>query len=104
VRVDLLQQIESATSHVLVLDAIKLIENGLNEACDAVWVVTCPPEVQLARLMKRNNFSREEALLRMQAQPPQEEKVAVATVVIDNGGTLAETEQQVQTAWEKIPR
>lgn len=102
VRVDLLRQLEEATAPVLVLDAIKLIENGLSDACDAVWVVTCPPEIQLERLMKRNNFSHEEALLRIQAQPPQSEKVAVATVVIDNGGTLAETERQVQAAWEKI--
>jgi dephospho-CoA kinase len=102
VRVDLLRQIQESTAPVLVLDAIKLIENGLSLACDAIWVVTCPPEIQLERLMKRNNFSREEALLRIQAQPPQSEKVAVADVVIDNGGTLAETERQVQTAWEKI--
>lgn len=102
VRVDLLRQIQAGTAPVLVLDAIKLLEGGLADAADAIWVVTCPPEVQLERLMKRNNFSREEALLRMQAQPPQEEKVARATVVIDNGGTLAETGRQVQAAWEQI--
>ncbi len=102
VRVDMLRQIQAATAPVLVIDAIKLIENGMSAASDAVWVVTCPPEIQLERLMKRNNFSREEAQLRIQAQPPQSEKVAHATVVIDNGGSLAETAQQIQSAWEKI--
>jgi dephospho-CoA kinase len=102
VRVDLLRQIQESTAPVIVIDAIKLIESGLASASDDLWVVTCPPEIQLERLMKRNNFSREEALLRIQAQHPQAEKVALASVVIDNGGSLEETERQVQQAWEKI--
>lgn len=102
VRVEMLRQVREACSQVVVLDAIKLLENGLNRACDATWVVTCPPEIQLERLMQRNNFSREEALLRIQAQPPQAEKVAQADVVIDNGGSLKETEPQVEKAWQKI--
>lgn len=102
VRVETLRQVQAAPTQVVVLDAIKLLENGLNQACDATWVVTCPPEIQLERLMRRNNFSREEALLRIQAQPPQAEKVAQADVVIDNGGALTATEQQVEEAWQKI--
>lgn len=103
VRVEILRQVQAATSRVVVLDAIKLLENGLNQGCDATWVVTCPPDIQLERLMRRNNFSCEEALLRIQAQPPQSEKVAAADVVIDNGGTLDATEAQVEQAWQKIP-
>lgn len=102
VRTEILRQIQVADTQVVVLDAIKLLENGLNTGCDAVWVVTCPPDIQLERLMRRNNFSREEALLRIQAQPPQAEKVAKADVVIDNGGSLAATEEQVEAAWQKI--
>lgn len=102
VRVEILRQVREAPSQVVVLDAIKLLESGLNRAGDATWVVTCPPEIQLERLMRRNNFSREEALLRIQAQPSQAEKVAQADVVIDNGGTLTATEQQVEEAWQKI--
>jgi dephospho-CoA kinase len=102
VRAEILRQIQAAPTGVVVLDAIKLLEGGLSKGCDAVWVVTCPPKIQLERLMRRNNFSREEALLRIQAQPPQSEKVAVADVVIDNGGSLAATEAQVEAAWLKI--
>jgi dephospho-CoA kinase len=103
VRVEILRQIAEATPPIVVLDAIKLIENGLADASDSVWVVTCPPEVQLERLMKRNNFSEEEALIRIKAQPLQAEKVARADVVIDNGGSLTDTEAQVEAAWGKIP-
>ncbi len=102
VRTEILRQIQEAASRVVVLDAIKLLENSLNTGCDAVWVVTCPPEIQLERLMRRNNFSREEALLRIEAQPPQAGKVVQADVVIDNGGSLAATEKQVAAAWQKI--
>jgi len=102
VRVEILRQIAEADRPIVVLDAIKLIENGLADASDSVWVVTCPPKVQLERLTKRNNFSEEEALTRIKAQPAQAEKVARADVVIDNGGSLTETEAQVAAAWERI--
>lgn len=102
VREDLLRQIQETTAPVLVIDAIKLLEGGLADGCDSVWVVSCRPEIQLERLMRRNNFSREEALLRIQAQTPQSEKIARANVVIDNGGSLKKTERQVQEAWARV--
>ena len=102
VRIEIIRQIQETTAKVVVLDAIKLIENGLHEAADAVWVVKCEPEVQLERLMRRNNFSREEALLRIEAQSPQADKIAVADVAIDNSGTLEATEMQVEKAWQGI--
>lgn len=96
--------IRQATEPVVVVEAIKLIEAGWHRTCDALWVVTCPKEQQLERLMRRRQLSREEALLRIEAQPPQEDKVALADVVIDNWGTLKETEKQVQREWEKVVR
>jgi dephospho-CoA kinase len=43
-----------------------------------------------------------EARRRIAAQPPQSEKIAQANVLIDNSGSLAETQQQVQAAWQRI--
>ncbi|MEI7554631.1 dephospho-CoA kinase [Candidatus Chlorohelix sp.] len=103
VRIEILRQLVEATSHIVVIDAIKLLESGLADNCDTIWVVTCASEIQLERLMRRNNFSVEEARLRINAQPPQSEKIARAAVVIDNSGTLEETERQVEEAWRKIP-
>ena len=102
VRLDIVRQVSEASQKVVVLDAIKLLENKLDAACDAVWVVTCTPEKQLERLMNRNSFTREEALLRIEAQSPQAEKVARANIVIDNSGSLEETRQQVSSAWEQL--
>lgn len=89
---------------VLVIDAIKLIESGLADHCDTLWVVTCDPAQQLARLMARNGFDEAEARRRIAAQPPQAEKVARADLVIDNSGSPEATIAQVDAAWGRIAR
>ncbi len=105
VRAQINKLLASASSPV-VIDAIKLFEGGLAERCDEVWVVLCRPEQQVERLIRRNNYSREEALMRIRAQPPQEAKVRLADVIIDNSGTEEETRRQVTCAWERalLPR
>jgi dephospho-CoA kinase len=90
--------IEQPGADVLVLDAIKLFEAGIADHCDEVWVVDADLDTRLDRLMQRNNIERDEALARMTAQPPQEEKLARADRVIDNSGTLEATRTQVAAA------
>ncbi len=96
--------IENSQEPVVVIEAIKLIEAGMHRACDALWVVACRKEQQLARLMEQRGLSQEEALRRIEAQPPQEAKLALADVVIDNSGSLDETWQQVKREMNKIAR
>jgi dephospho-CoA kinase len=91
-----------ATAAVAVVDAIKLIEAGIADQCDEVWVVTCPPEEQARRLMEYRDMGVEEAWKRIRAQLPQEEKVARADVVIDNSGPPARTRAQVRAAWRRV--
>jgi dephospho-CoA kinase len=79
-----------------------LIEAGRAEMCDAIWVVTARPEVQLQRLMQYRGLSEVEARQRISAQPPQSEKLKYAQVVIDNSGELSETQQHVRAALEAI--
>ena len=94
--------IEQAEAQVVVVEAIKLLESGMaRRLCYEIWVVTCHPEQQLARVMAQRGLSEAEARLRMEAQPPQAEKIAQADVVIDNGGPREDTRRQVETAWEK---
>jgi dephospho-CoA kinase len=96
--------IEDSQQPVIVVEAIKLIEAAMHRTCDALWVTTCRQEQQLARLVKQRDLSEEEALQRIEAQPPQEAKLALADVVIDNSGSLTETWQQVKREWDKILR
>jgi dephospho-CoA kinase len=98
VRAEIRRRMAASTAPLLVVDAIKLLESGLAREMDAVWVVTCPRAEQLRRLMTERGLPAEQAEARVSAQGSQEEKVRQATVVIDNGGTLAETERQVEAA------
>lgn len=97
---ELLQQ---AQAPVVVIEAIKLLEAGYSiSLCDVVWVVTAPREQQIQRLMASRGLSRDEAVLRIDAQPAQAQKVAQADVVIDNSGSLDEVRRQVQLAWQAL--
>jgi dephospho-CoA kinase len=89
---------------VAVIDAIKLLEGGWKQICDAIWVVTCPPEQQLARLVSTRGMREDEARARIAAQPSQAAKVAQADVVIDNSGSLEATRRQVEAAWQALQR
>jgi dephospho-CoA kinase len=102
VRAEIRRRLAASTAPAVVVDAIKLIESGLDRELDAVWVVTCPPAEQLRRLVEARGLTEQQARERIAAQPPQEEKVRHAAVVIDNSGSLAETERQVDEAWRRI--
>ncbi|MBN1259036.1 MAG: dephospho-CoA kinase, partial [Anaerolineae bacterium] len=65
---------------------------------------TCPEAVQVQRLVDDRGLTREQALTRIQAQPPQALKLARADVVIDTNGPLAATRRQVVAAWKQIFR
>ena len=99
VRKEIDRDIAEAEEAVVVLDAIKLFESGWADRCDEVWVVTCPREAQIERLMEKRGFSREDAEMRIDAQTPQAEKAERASVVIENSGTPASLRAQVEAAW-----
>jgi len=96
------REIEQAETTVVVIEAIKLIEAGWHHICQALWVTDCSPEQQLVRLVGERGLDHAEARRRMDAQPPQALKTALADVVIDTSGDLQETRRQVQMAWSKI--
>ncbi|HLD93493.1 MAG TPA: dephospho-CoA kinase [Anaerolineales bacterium] len=86
---------------VIVIEAIKLLESPLRQACDVIWVVRADESIQLQRL-KRGGMEAAEGRQRMAAQSSQEEKAAVADTVIENSGSITDTWEQVKQAWEKI--
>jgi dephospho-CoA kinase len=88
--------------HVVVIDAIKLIENGWPALCNEVWVVSCSRDTQIARLMETRQLSRTDAIVRIDAQPPQAHKLALADVVIHNDGALTDTYDQIDAQWNRI--
>lgn len=96
------RRIGRATEPVVVVEAIKLIEAGMHHGYDALWVVTAPRSLQIARLMAGRGLAEEEAALRVDAQPPQEEKAALADLVIVNDGDLNGLREKVKKAWAGI--
>lgn len=79
----------------VILDIPLLFEAHYAQDCDLVIVVTTTAKTQLQRLMVRNNYSKEEAMRRIDAQMPLQEKIVQADVVIDNNGSQDSTRQQV---------
>jgi dephospho-CoA kinase len=87
---------------VAVIEAIKLLESGLADMCDSIWVAYAPMEQQLARLMSKRGLSEAVALQRISAQTPQDQKMACADVVIRNEGTYEDTWRQVAASWSRL--
>ena len=96
--------VANARADVVAIEAIKLLESGMADDCEAVWVVTASEDVQLDRLMSKRNMSRPQAMLRIESQPAQEERIARASLVINNGGDVVETWKTVQRLFVAVPR
>lgn len=100
---DDIETLEKAGSRSAVfLDMPLLYEVKYDSYVDEVWLVYVPYEVQLARLVKRDGCSEEEAKRRIHSQLPAAGKKALADVVIDNSGTPEETKTQVLFQWRRL--
>jgi dephospho-CoA kinase len=105
------EEARAAGAPLVLLDIPLLLEgratgkgSGALLPFDAVIVVYAPEPVQIERQVTRNGYERAEAERRVGAQMPIEEKRARADLVIDNAGSLAETEQQVRDLYARLVR
>lgn len=81
-----------------VVEAIKLVEGGLAERCDEVWLVDCPESVQRARMAGRG-MADDDIMRRIAAQSGLRERLAGrVTRILDTSGTLDETRDLVEEA------
>ena len=101
VRAAIEDRLARSTAQVVVLAAIRLIEGGLYRRCQAVWVVVCDRQLQLARLEASRGLSADQARLRVAAQRPAEEKVRYADAVLTNNARLDDLVAQVDSAWQR---
>lgn len=83
-------------------DAALIVEMGNADKYRPLIVVNCPPEIQIERLIKRNNLTREQAQARIDSQIPVSEKVKVADFVIDTSGTIENSVKQTQEIISKL--
>ena len=89
---------------LVVIDVPLLFDSGFESLCDGVLVISISPELQLKRLMKRNNFTEKEALSRINNQMPLSEKEKRATYVVANTGTINDLEKRLSDLLQKIGR
>lgn len=87
---------------LVIYEAPLLYEAGSEGRVTAVLVVAIDERLQLRRLMERDGLDEAAARARVVAQMPQAEKVARADYVIDNSGSLAETEERVKALFRSL--
>lgn len=108
IRQEMLRQrdayLEAGQKHV-VMDIPLLFESKLQHFVERILVVSVSEEVQLRRLMERNQLSKEDALARMHSQLPMSVKEKSAHAVIYNNENLQQTEEQllkILTHWDVL--
>jgi len=94
--------VKRATQRVIVIEAIKLLETDLHSACDTIWVVNVPEDVQVKRLVEKRSLKADEALQRIRFQAPQQAKLSAAHTIIQNVGAFEDTWKQVVVEWKKV--
>lgn len=86
---------------LVVVDVPLLFESKLESYFERIMVVYVPRDAQLRRLMERDKLTAEEAEKRLNAQMDIEDKRLKADILIDNGGSLANTTEQIDRYWRE---
>jgi dephospho-CoA kinase len=87
---------------IAIVDAALMIESGGYKRFDELIVVWCEPEIQLKRLMLRDELALEDAQKRIASQMPQKEKKKYADHLIDTSSSYENTRLQVTSVFEKL--
>ena len=89
---------------IAIVSAALMIEAGTYKRFQKIIVVWCTKEIQVERIMKRENVTRKEALQRWSAQLSSQEKKRYAHYLINTSGPFTETRKQVVQIYEKLRR
>jgi dephospho-CoA kinase len=92
-----IEQAKQNKEEIVVLDIPLLFESKLTYMVDKTLLVYADRDIQLQRLMDRNSLSLEDAEARIHSQMPLQEKVSLADAVINNNGSLQDTQTQLNS-------
>lgn len=87
---------------IAIVDAALMIESGGYRRFDKLIVVWCRPDIQLKRLMLRNDISSKDAARRIAAQMPQEEKKRYADFLIDTSEGVETAQERTNEVFEEL--
>lgn len=94
---------DAAPKQALVVEDIPLlVESGQAETFDAVVVVQAPLEERMRRMVYDRGWTEADAKARIAAQATDEQRAAVADYLLDNSGSLAELEAQVESLYQQL--
>lgn len=99
---------KTAPPRVVVLEAVKLVESGEAQNCDAVWWVCAARATQQRRLQENRGLSEEDATRRIENQPSRDKKMALLRTLkipfslLPNDETPAELAQVVAREWQSL--
>jgi dephospho-CoA kinase len=96
-----IQEAQASGATLIVLDIPLLFEGG-RRGFETTILVYAPEALQIERQVARNGYGRDEALRRVRAQMPIEEKRKLADFVVDNSGSLEETRRQVRELYASL--
>ena len=80
---------------IVVIDAALLIEDDYIPYIQKLILITCRKEIQINRIIARDNCTKEEAISRINSQMSQEEKAKFADYIIDNSNSFEELQKKV---------
>jgi dephospho-CoA kinase len=93
---------------IAMVEAALILEAGMAKRFDRLLVVTCRPEQRVQRWAARvgvdEQTARREVTRRMAAQFPDEAKIKAADYLIDNSGSLDETQRRVTEVYRELKR
>jgi dephospho-CoA kinase len=98
---DAIEAADASAAPAIVIEAIKLVEGGLAELCDEVWLVTCDPRVQRERLLARG-AGPDDADRRIDAQRGLAERLRpAASRILETTGTAVDARSRVAALWDE---
>lgn len=103
-REETLEYLKDHPGEPVIWDVPLLFEGETRKLVDKTIVVYVDESTQLQRLMDRNGFDEKESLARIHSQMPLSQKKERADYVVDNGGSMHDTREQVKRVWTEIKK
>ena len=94
------RMVRSSKAPVVVVEAVKLVQSGMHQDIDSLWVVSADPETRLKRLIARSALDERDARRRLDVAVDPIPPHIKPDIIIDSSGTLEATARQVGDAWK----
>ena len=99
---EMIKKYSEQNAKYIFIDAPVLIESNANYICDEVVSVLCPLEIRIKRIMKRDNISKENAIIRIKAQQEDEFYIKNSDYIIDGSLTELKTREEGEKLIKKL--